>query len=155
MDFYTIVLIIAVVLLILALTGLSLMLTQVGTTTSFPPISNTCPDGWTAGSPDVSGNITCTSNGKNVPTANYSSGTTTTKYPVGNKDSGKNSTGYINYFYSSEKFLGGVTATQTAADQVPSLMINKGIVKNVCDQKTWADANKIIWDGVTNSNAKC
>jgi hypothetical protein len=142
MDFYTIVLIIAVVLLILALTGLSLMLTQVGTTTSFPPISNTCPDGWTAGSPDGSGNITCTS-----------SASTTNKpstYDVNGAYS-KNSPGYINYYYSSEKFLGGVTSTNGAQ----SISINKGIVKNVCDQKTWSDANKIIWDGVTNSNAKC
>ena len=140
MDFYTIVLIIAIILLILALTGLSLMLTQVGSTKAFPPIINTCPDGWTA-STDGSGNPICTSGTTNKPPI----------YDVSGAYS-KNSPGYINYYYSTDpKFVGGVTSTQEAT----SLTINKGIVKNVCDQKTWADANKIIWDGVTNSNANC
>jgi ABC-type antimicrobial peptide transport system permease subunit len=140
MNFYTIVLIIAIVLLILSLTALSLMLTKVGTTTAFPPISNTCPDGWTSGK-DSSGNITCTSDKTNKPS----------RYDV-NSAYSKNSPGYINYYYSSDpKFLGGVTSIPGAT----TISINKGIVKNVCDQKTWSDANKIIWDGVTNSNASC
>jgi len=142
MDFYTIVLIIAIILLILALTALSLMLTKVGTTTTFPPISNTCPDGWTS-STDSNGNITCTSGTTNKPST----------YDVSGAYS-KNSPGYINYYYSSDpKFIGGVTSTKETT--VGSISINKGIVKNVCDQKTWSDANKIIWDGVTNSNASC
>lgn len=144
MNFYTIVLIIAIVLLILALTGLSLMLTKVGTTTSFPPISNTCPDGWTSGT-DGSGNITCTSAGSNVPD----------RYDV-NDSYSKNSPGYINSYYSSgPKFSGGVSSENVTSLTTKKISINKGIVKNVCDQKTWADANKIIWDGVTNSNANC
>jgi len=144
MNFYTIVLIIAIVLLILALTGLSLMLTKVGTTTAFPPIVNTCPDGWTSGK-DSSGNITCTSG--------ESKNRSSVLYDV-NSGYSKNSPGYINYYYSSDaKFIGGVTSAKETT--IGSISINKGIVKNVCDQKTWADANKIIWDGVTNSNAKC
>ena len=143
MDFYTIVLIVAIILLIAVLTGLSLMLKKVGTTTAFPPTSNTCPDGWSSAT-DSSGNITCTSGTTNKPS----------RYDVDSTYS-KNSPGYINWYYSTTgNFNGGVTASSTDTT-TGSLTINKGIVKNICDQQRWANANKIIWDGVTNSNAKC
>ena len=156
MNFYTIVLIIAICLLILVLTGLGLMLTKVGTTKTFPPIVNTCPDGWTS---DTTNKDKCNSDGKNIPVTeitykNSKNVEVTTPYPVGDNTWSKNSTGYINYYYSNGNFAGGVTGESRAGADL-SLFINKGIVKDVCDQKTWADANGIIWDGVTNSNAKC
>ena len=143
MDFYTIVLIVAIILLIATLTGLSLMLTKVGTTTSFPTYSNTCPDGWT----DSSG--VCTSRGANVPKT----------YPIGTSSWSSNSTGYINYFYTSGNYPSSTITASTSGS--PNYTLNGNItldtskLKLVCDQQTWAKANKITWDGVTNNNVKC
>ena len=143
MDFYTIVLIIAIVLLIAVLTGLGLMLTKVGTTADFPPTVSDCPDGWT------NNNGICTPNGSNnIPTKIYSSfGSGTSTYPIGTSTSSPNSVAYINWFYSQNRGVNGSASTD--------LMIDTNKLKNVCDRKIWANANGIIWNGVTNSNAKC
>ena len=134
MNFYTIVLIIAIVLLILLLTLLGMMMNR-GTTNSYPQYSNKCPDGWGT---DNSGN--CLSTGSiNVPAI----------YEI-NQNYATNSPGYINWFYKSGSFLNGVTGTSPQ-----TLSINTSVISRVCDKKTWANANGIQWDGITNSNASC
>jgi hypothetical protein len=141
MTFYSIVLIIAIILLIVILTCLGLLMKK-GTTNDFPSYANSCPDNWSS---DGSGN--CTSNMKNIP-----------KEYIIDKTYSSNSPGYINFYYNDGTFKTGATATQLPNSNmyVPStLKINTNILKSVCDQKTWSTANNIQWDGVTNSNAKC
>jgi hypothetical protein len=46
MDFYTIVIIISVVLLILSLTAIGLLVTNASSTAKFPESYNSCPDYW-------------------------------------------------------------------------------------------------------------
>jgi len=47
-QFYLIVVAIAVVLLILCLTGVGILMGYQNANLTFPPSQNTCPDGWTA-----------------------------------------------------------------------------------------------------------
>ena len=48
MDFYSIVIIIAVVLLILSLTAIGIIVTQSNSAAVFPASQNSCPDYWTS-----------------------------------------------------------------------------------------------------------
>ena len=137
MDFYTIILIISVIILILVLTGLGLMLTKVGSTGNFPPTPSPCPDGWNSQGSSCTG-----TSGINFPNT----------YPK-NATYSKNSPGYINWYFGSR----GISNTGGETPQVllSNITLDTNTFKNVCDQKIWANANKITWDGVTNSNAKC
>jgi hypothetical protein len=60
MDFYTIVIIVAVVLLIISLTFIGLLITHVNSTSKYPASYSTCPDYWS-----FDGNK-CNSNGLNT-----------------------------------------------------------------------------------------
>ena len=141
MDFYTIVIIIAIVLLIAVLTGLGLMLTKVGTTAVFPDVVRACPDGW------YSNDGKCSSNGStNVRYTSIGA----INYPTdGTRAMSKNSTSYINLYYNTDDFK------DAAYYYNGDIIVDPSKMKNICDQKTWANANGIVWDGVTNSNTKC
>jgi hypothetical protein len=69
MSFYTIVLIIAIIILILALTAVGLLLGRLNTSKTFPPSASNCPDYWIVNSDGSCAIPTIT----NVPTTGYSS----------------------------------------------------------------------------------
>ena len=69
-SFQTIVLIIAVIILILCLTGVGVAIYFNRYSTVFPPISSTCPDGYTASSSSSSSDTFCTINSDQKPSSN-------------------------------------------------------------------------------------
>lgn len=69
-SFQTIVLIIAVIILILCLTGVGVAIYFNRYSTVFPPISSTCPDGYTASSSSSSSDTFCTINSDQETSSN-------------------------------------------------------------------------------------
>jgi len=130
MDFYTIVLIIAVVLLILVLTFLAIKMSTAKyynqTNVAFPPVMSTCPDYW-----KVDGSYCI------VP------------------DNGKTNTGSI-YNNTGNSVLSSVNTygydiTRNGFDAYDTKWGMSG-KSSVCQQKDWAGKYNIIWDGVSNYN---
>jgi hypothetical protein len=119
----------ALLILILALTymGILMMYYKKKTNTSFPPMVATCPDYW---------NYNPTSNTCTVP-------------GVGSKNTGKY------YKTTPNGFIGNKNYPVTNGSFDPTNPAWSIAGSNaVCNQKVWANANGIIWDGVTN-NSNC
>ncbi len=127
-SFHTIVLTIAVIILILALTVIGIMMTNKTYDSSvYPPTTNECPDYWTGNT--VAGVTTCTyTSGKN--TGENISGTTTPKFTSGTDTKGR---------------------TNTTIDFNDAGWSSNGGTK-LCNQKDWAIKYGISWDGVANYN---
>lgn len=126
--FYIIVLSIAVIILILILTFLGInMANKNNSVTTFPPVANSCPDFWKIASDNKS--CLVQKAGKNVSTTTL----TATNVPSGFSSSsgGKIIPEQID-FTDPGWSAGGKSAT--------------------CAQKTWAQTNGIVWDGITNYN---
>jgi hypothetical protein len=71
-NFYMIVVLIAVVLLILCLTGIGILMRYQNAGQEYPPTSNTCPDGWSAsGTSCISPALTGTTTYGTVGTNGY------------------------------------------------------------------------------------
>jgi hypothetical protein len=129
--FYTTVLSIALVILILILTYVGIMLSYSNTQNSaYPPTANVCPDYWlNAG--DGSGCI--------VP-------------DYGTKNSG-------DLLDKDGKATSALTSTHGYSTYQSKPIIKfsdpswgkNGI--SICDQQEWADKHKIVWDGVSNYNS--
>lgn len=140
-PFYTIVLAIAVILLIIVLTYIGVVMSNNNAKKGvYPPQSSSCPDYWTLGdasmcliptnkssrnagtiSKDASGNISTTLYGKGGELLLNQSNTTgfnSMKNAINFGDAKWNSTG----------------------------------VSTICAQKTWANTFGIVWDGVSNYN---
>jgi len=131
--FYTIVLTIAVVLLILILTYIGISMANKNNAQSvYPPVVQNCPDYW-----DLSGNrcVIPASNLKNTGDI-YSS-----TVPNQNILSSNSTPGY-NPKSSS---------LQSSIDFKNAGWTNSGALA-VCAQKNWAIDHEIVWDGVTNYN---
>lgn len=73
MSFYTIVLIIAIIILIIALTSVGLLLGRLNTSKTFPPSASDCPDYWVVKT-DGSCTVPITT-GINKPSNEYNSNT--------------------------------------------------------------------------------
>lgn len=131
-TFYIIVPTIAVVILIIVLTYLGIKIKNAkATSTSFPPIYNTCPDYWTV---DATGNcvVPTSATAKNIGSfGNTVSGTVT--IPSGSTPGYSN--GAINFFNS---------------DGSSSWSING--MSPQCAMKYWSNQNGIVWDGISNYN---
>lgn len=130
MDFYTIVLIIAVVLLILILTFVGIKMATAKynnqTNVAFPPVMSTCPDYWKVdGSYCVIPQNGKTNTGKIYDLLGNSilSSNDTYGYVSGNS--------YINFNDTKWGLLGK---------------------SSICQQKDWTGKYNIIWDGVSNYN---
>ena len=130
MDFYNIVIIVAVVLLILVLTYLAIKMTTAKyyneSNVPFPPVMSTCPDYW-----KVDGSYCI------IP------------------DNGKTNTGSIYgnaglILLSSASTYGYVNGN-TAINFNDTKWGTSG-KSSVCQQKDWAGKYNIIWDGVSNYN---
>ena len=126
--YYTIVLIIAIILLVIALTVVGITIRSGSNKKQFPTFQNTCPDFWTSSTTnDI---ITCSPppSGINTPSPE--------KF-VGN-----------NAPISHE----GVTID---ADKkvITSINLDKTKWMSICDQSKWSAMNGIMWDGVSNNNS--
>ena len=134
-QFYVIVITIAIVLLILALTYIGVFLIGDDTAkVTFPPHSNQCPDYW-----EVNGDGSCEiqKNGINLGTATSPAGfeklknTGTVESPIMQRDD-------------------AYTGIQTNDTNTDISFENR----TICEKKQWANDFGVAWDGVTNYN-KC
>ena len=127
--FYTSVLSVAVIVLILILTYVGIMLSYSNSqSTTFPPVSNVCPDYW-LNSTDGSGCVVPSSGSKNAGLLFDGNGSPTAGLLA--------TTGYN----SSKKTI---DFSNPKWGEGGSLL---------CSQKKWADKNEIVWDGVSNYNS--
>lgn len=124
--FYTVVIVIAVILLILCLIAVGIALQNQGKNEVFPKYQNPCPDGWAV---DPSG---CTLNSINEGTYDFSGVVGVMNYdPIwDNSNNVANPSGRHQH--------------KIKADGTYEM--------SVCDKKSWANKNGIIWDGVSNYN---
>ena len=146
-PFYYIVLTIAVVFLILILIFVGIMMQGQNKGTSFPPVSNVCPDNWVL---DVSSCIV-----PGTSSASYSKSVDNTKVNVGTISTALTK-------YGTETSLNN----DKLSNNIPySFSSKKGIIINptdnywtkdgmtaTCGQKQWATRMGIQWDGVSNYN---
>jgi hypothetical protein len=121
--FYTIVLTIAIIFLILILTIVGITLNSTNNNQSFPPTKNTCPDYWTVS--------TCILDPRNMGTITKNSDNTY-KFPSSTKGVVDSSTGKINF--------------------TDSTWASSYMRTNQCALYQWTNNNKISWDGVSNFN---
>ena len=132
-KFYSIVVIVAFVVLVIALIGLGVLLQKQDSKTVFPPVQNQCPDGWTPDANDVC-KISKTA-GKNLGTFNPASVTAfDVKYLI--KTDGTTS----------------YTANTAIDDDGTDYKVKFNSAALPCDKKKWANAHGIIWDGISNYN---
>lgn len=127
-QFYVIVITIAIVLLILALTYIGVFLIGDDTTqVTFPPHSNQCPDYW-----EVNGDGACVIPGTND--VNFGNAGT--------------AVGFV------KKEDDGITVDDSYPQ--PDLTNTNISFENrtICEKKRWANTFDVVWDGVTNYN-KC
>ena len=143
-KFYSIVVIVAFVVLVVELIGLGVMLQKQDDATVFPPVQNQCPDGWTPDKKNGSGL------GKGVHDVCTMSQTASEQKNVGTF----NPTALTDF---DIKYLIKIDGT-TAFSSGDSLAIgSKSVVRFnsaalPCDKKKWANAHGIIWDGISNYN---
>ena len=130
--FYTSVLGVAAVLLILILTYIGIMLTvSTKKTAKYPPVANLCPDYWEVVK-DGSGCVVPVKGGKNIGTL---------------RDNAGGATGALTAT-SGYKSISGSGAIIDFTDN--------GWAKSgtaICNKNTWAKTNNIVWDGVSNYNS--
>jgi hypothetical protein len=136
-NFYYMVAIIAILILILLLTYVGLLMVKKGyKDKEFPPVQNNCPDYWTV---DSSNPNIC-----KIPAAGikntgdiYINGTTNT---LSSSGSGRSTTYGLNINDGTIDFSNASWATTG--------------VSATCAKKRWANVHGILWDGVANYN-KC
>ena len=124
-SFYMVVLSIALVFLIIALSFFGIMMSKSNTTVVFPPTKNTCPDYWT--------------------TSQSADGTNTYCTP------GSVNRGDLGTLGSDNRPPGLVAGTDKIdfSHAKWSSVYNK---TNICALNTWTNKHKISWDGVSNFN---
>ena len=129
-SFYLIVLGIAIVFMILILIFIGLMMKTQNQSTVYPPIVNTCPDGWAIALDGSS----CTIPDPNVPTDSKNVGKYQTQTDISNT------------------LIGYATVTSYIFSPSDPLWTSGGRT-TICEQKNWAINNQIAWDGVSNYNS--
>ena len=149
--FYTVVVVVAVIMLILVLTYVGLMIAErnVGTSlVEYPPIANSCPDNWIAKTlTDNDGNesIYC-----EVPSINMKNKGTILEPSTTNSNM---TNAQITYGYNETLFTDVSSNPVGVIDFNDPLWLSTGKT-SVCAKKDWCDTFDIIWDGVTNYS-KC
>ena len=131
-SFYTIVTIIAIVLLIIALTIIGLSIKNNVRTNKFPDYQYTCPDFWNLSSDSK---ICMAPPNVNNPQVQTTSGGYPNKYSL--RPDGQR--------------LDGVRLN-TEGDRIVSIDISSEIWPSTCSKVKWSKTNKILWDGITQSN---
>jgi hypothetical protein len=136
--FYTLVLAIAIVFLIIVLTVVALSIKSAIKNQAYPPFQNSCPDYWNAS--EVEGdNAVCGINPINV-------GKLGTDLKLTNTPSEDPSMVYTPGWDATANTIdfGDSGWTSGFSGMTPA-----------CAQKQWATVNGIQWDGITNSNMSC
>jgi len=127
MNFYTIVVLIAFVILIVCLTVIGILMQKSKSKFVFPPVSNPCPDNWI-----VQGNVCL------IPTG-----------PVGTMKI-SDSTNFINNTPGIENTSGNPLDGQTTINFGNSGWTSNGV--SICKKQKWANTYGITWDGISNTN---
>ena len=122
-SFYTIVIIIAIILLILALSVIGVTLAKNENIKSYPDYQNTCPDFWKLENDHI-----CKHQGIN------------TVHPEKVKEASRHA-GII------------VGQNENGIDDITSIDVSSDNWVSVCDKSSWAKKYNILWDGVTNNNS--
>ena len=127
-KFYTYVVIVAFVILVLALIGLGVILQNQDKGEVFPPIQSKCPDGWVTTAsgcyiPDTSKNIG-TFKRADLTAADQ-------KYLISSNGSGTIKTAFL---------VGTSYELIFKPEALP------------CDKRKWANMHGILWDGISNYN---
>lgn len=126
-NFYTLVLTIAIIVLILLLGYMGWLLSKQKTTDEFPKLRTSCPDFWKV-DPGDNGKVFCI---RPEGTDALNNGGTKTNTELFEKAS-------------------GVDTTKNGFDTTDVGWASAG--NAVCGKQKWANANKITWDTVTNAN---
>ena len=139
-SFYLIAVIVAVVFLILCLTGVGILMKYQNAGQKFPPAAQPCPDGWKV-EPDGSCSAKITSDNLSTGKLHLFTGA----------DLSRNSPYFVSYTFPS-----GYLNTSTLNNVDISInFTKKDATWTTCQEKTWANKYNIQWDGVTNYNGSC
>lgn len=125
LSFYSIVLLIAIIILIIALTIVGLTLKNKKNVKPFPDFKTTCPDFWTVDAID----------GLCKPST-----TTPINTPLPAK---------VNDYVNANVATSGTTSTDK---KIVSIDPDNSKWASVCTKTKWAKNVGILWDGVTNNN---
>jgi len=127
--YYTIVVIIALIILIGSLSVIGVMLTSGSNKKAFPEFQDTCPDYWTLAATDNTHICYPPKSGVNTPNdAAYAGDKPTISHA-------------------------GVTTVKNGAKwSVEKLDLKPSNWTSICDKSSWANANGLVWDGVSNTN---
>ena len=121
--YYTVVLIIATIILIIALVAVGISLTMGSNKKPFPEYQYVCPDYW-----DASGSLCFPSKfNVNIPTPDKFTGAVP-------------SIGHTGVKLSEDK------------KKIVSIDTNDNVWSGVCDKSSWSKTNGLFWDGVSNYN---
>jgi hypothetical protein len=154
-SFYLTVLSVATIILILALTYVGVLLYSTKSVSSFPPMKNPCPDYWRYD------NVKGCEFPKTTASKNRGSmGVVAGKEAIITGDSEPKFKGLSILKYDDDIATSEATATYNGAIHKRTFfdMNNSGWDNiygkkgKLCNQKHWAIANKISWDGVSNTN---
>ena len=140
-PFYLIVLAIATIVLILLLTFIGSLMNKKNSKDIFPPVSNSCPDGWTHDAP----NNACLFGTTNM--GYQTDGTVNTASTLITAIDNFNTTKDISY-----KTDGTVTGIKLDPVGSNPIWTVTGFT-STCAQKSWSNQNSILWDGVSNYNS--
>ena len=138
-SFYLIAVIIAVVLLILCLTGVGILMKYQNAGQVFPPAAQVCPDGWTIDVSTCGVKIGTTPNNGRLGSIKYS-------------DLSANSPYQLNSYSLPANYL--ISSTIGDADISVNFTLPAKIW-TTCQQKNWANKYGIEWDGISNYNGSC
>tara|TARA_B110000285_G_scaffold26529_1_gene25786 strand:- start:627 stop:1031 length:405 start_codon:yes stop_codon:yes gene_type:complete len=130
-NFYTIVIVIAIILLIGILTYIGMLMNDSSGSEVYPPSSTTCPDYWEI---DSSGKC---------------------KIPEESKIPGKSAKNRGTLFSEAGRFLANSSTTPGLESDTNIDFNDDGWNKSgnsVCAKKHWANTYGIVWDGISNYN---
>jgi hypothetical protein len=137
MTFYSIVLIIALIILIISLITSAMYLQGIAKSTPFPPNNGACPDYWSVVSGSGSGGGTYCS----IPSSDGNGGI--------NVGSIYNSTGESTLTASTTP---GLSSDGTSIDFNNPAWATVYRTTGICGKKSWANKLGITWDGTSNYN---
>lgn len=143
-SFYLITVIVAVIFLIICLTGVGILMKYQNAGQIFPPAAKPCPDGW-----NVASDGSCGQKISSTPSSN-----TGRLYAV----TGNDLMAITNSPYSTSFTLPTAYTDKTTTLNNIDISINftkKDATWTMCQQKTWANRYGIEWDGVSNYNGSC
>lgn len=142
--FYTIVIAVALVFLVVIFTLAGLAINNAPKTTKYPANQSTCPDYWTANPP-------CDSTNPNIKCCPANSKSCCGINPVNVGNAKTNNDGTYS-FTSYAQPTGTSYSGNTVIDFGDPSWQSSYALTTKCALKKWANLNNVEWDGVTNFN---